>query len=211
MFGLFKRTKIKKWELDLLREVLNKLDIDGSKDLLNQIDSNLIRGVLTNISDIKGYVAFTYNFEIVKKFENLKEKDYKIENVLVFDELSASFLDYTIYVSTGTISGYAINSNRKIKINPKNVRCLNAKKTYINNIDYDNLKKILTSNEIELINSSEVYLIEVNNKEFYKIKDIGDGDFIGIDKDKEMYKITHNPLEIKKIEGSLENIINTIW
>lgn len=107
MFGLFKRAKIQDWELQLIKNVITNLP-DEYSDLIAQINEGLLRGVLTEISDIPGYISFKFNPTVLRKYEREYERDFKLTNIQVYDMLSSGFLDYEVYVSCGIINGYAI-------------------------------------------------------------------------------------------------------
>ncbi|MDD7886038.1 hypothetical protein [Flavivirga sp. 57AJ16] len=193
MFGLFKRIKIKDWEIELLKLVLSEIN---EKELLEQVNNNLLKGVLTNVSDIPGYVAFTYNPEVLKRYDNLEAHNYRITNIKVFDKKGTAY-NYTIYVSTGTINGYAIVPPKKgVSLNLDRTDTNNVKIIKSDNEDFKELSKFLNANEKELINPSEVYKVSLSNKEYYNILNLEDGDFIAVDKEKNIYKITHDPYEI---------------
>lgn len=51
-------------------------------------------------------------------------------------------------------------------------------------------------------------MISVINFEIYSLKNIGVGDFIGIDTNNNLYKVTHDPLDIQKLDRT--ELINFI-
>lgn len=206
MFGLFRRTKLKTWEINLLLKVLKSLPDNHSK-LVSQIEDGLLRGVLVDVSDIPGYVAFTYNSGVVKRYEDKNDPGYQIVGIQVYDIYSSSFRDYVIYVSNGMINGYSIDKNGKLKIDINNIQTSKGRKVLRDSSINEFLSNILTVDEKVLIDWSKVYPLELDNKTFYNIKDLEDGDFIGIDTKKKLYKISHDPLEIKQLDGSLEMIL----
>ncbi len=208
MFGLFKRSKIENWETDLLRNVIIKLPSDYSI-LLNQITDGLFRGVLVDVGDIPGYVAFTFHSEVLKKYDREKEQDFKLTNIKVYDNKSMDFVPYEIYVSSGTISGYSLGSNKKVKsIDITKVDVSGFKKEFIGESDYNRIIHLLNEDEKNLLNHSEVYSIFVSDKEYFHIKDLEDGDFIGMDANKVIYRIAHDPLEALVINKKLSEILN---
>lgn len=82
--------------------------------LTAQITDGLFRGILLGGSDIPGYVAFTYNTEVLKKYDKVGEVNYKLTNIKVYDNKSSSLLMYEIYVSSGTISGYSLGVRKSM-------------------------------------------------------------------------------------------------
>ena len=205
MLGLFKRTKIESWEIELLRTVIKQLP-SQCINLINQIDDKLLKSVLLNKSDIAGYVAFTYNWDILKKYDKPNEYDYKFTNINIFDIKSFNYVQYEIYVSSGTISGYSLGKINKNNIDFSKIDISNLKKVLLGNIDYNRILPKLNDEEIKIMNPSAIYLVFVNNKEYFHIKDLEDGNFIGIDENKVVYLITHDPIEIKMLNKNIVEI-----
>lgn len=206
MFGLFKRTKIESWEIAVLVNVLQKMPPTFHMHI-NYINEGLFNRVLIGFSDIPGYVGFSYHPEIYEKFYQPDDRDYRIEGILVFDTVSKKYLDYTIYFSYGVINGYSISGAGKFKIDPEKIDPANMELKLWDNADFNRLEKVLTPNEIDLINPSDVYLIVLEGKEYFHLTAIEDGDFYAMDEEKKLYKITHDPYQIEKIDISLADLL----
>jgi hypothetical protein len=208
MFGLFKRTKIETWEIILLKNVIKKLSTDYFT-LEKQIDDGLLRGVLIGLSDIPGYVGFTYNSKIYKRFEHKKEKPYKITGIKVFDKKSKEKLNYSIYVSAGALAGYSITGAKKFDLDVDSIEIEEIRKEHLYNKDYNKIEPFLSVEERKLLDEMDVYEVILDGLVYYHIRDMEDGDFIGIDYEKNVYKITHDPFQIKKIDRKLIDILRS--
>jgi hypothetical protein len=206
MLRLFRRTKIESWELELLKATIAKLLGDYSV-LSSQIDDGLLRGVLLDASDIPGYVAFAFQPDVLKKYDRENEPDFKIKGIKVYDMKSSGFLDYEIYVCSGTISGYALSGNKNRKIDTGRVDVSKMRKEFIRSKDYHRILPFLTSEEQKLLNPGEVYSVFVGDREFFHVKDLEDGDFIGIDKKKMVYRITHDPVTVTLLDSAIPDIV----
>lgn len=206
MLSLFKRTKVEFWEIELMVNVLKKLP-DEFHLCITHINEGLFRGVLIGLSDIPGYIGFTYNPEIYEKFQQPDGKNFRLEGITVFDIISNEYLYYTIYFSYGVINGYSITGAKKIKIDIQKIDVSNFKLKYRENIDFDRLKNFLTSEELKLINPNDVYVVSLEDKEYFHLMDIEDGDFYGMDLNKNLYKITHDPYNIEKMDISLSDLM----
>jgi len=207
MFTLFKRTKIEKWEIDLLRNIFDSLPNDLCELFLDQINNRLHRGVLIGLSDIPGYVSLTFNPQIYKIYYNKNGRNFKYTNIKVFDTVSERFVDFEIYFSSGVVNGYRIVNNQKVKFDVHKIDTSVLKKVYLDNKDYDRISKVLTSDEKKKINPTEVFLVTLDKKDYYHLKDLEDGDFIAIDTKREVYKVTHDPFEILPINLDLIDIL----
>jgi len=206
MFGLFKRTKIENWEIGLLKNVIIKLPFEYSS-LINQVDDGLFRRVLVDTSDIPGYVAFTFHSNILKKYDRENERDFKLTNIKVYDNKSLSFVPYEVYVSSGTISGYSLVGCKGHNVDVRKVDVSGFKKEFIDESDYNRIMHVLNEEEKKLLNPSEVYSILIADKEYFHLKDLEDGDFIGVDENRVIYKITHDPLEEVVINKKLSEVL----
>lgn len=206
MFGLFKRTKIANWEIELLKNTIKRLP-PVYNYLEAQINDGLLKGVLIGVSDLPGYVAFTYNPDLVEQFERKKEKGYTLTGIKVYDKRSRTYLNYSIHISTGTINGYSITGATKFTIDLDNIDISNLKKVYRANIDYKKIEPYLSVEEQEIVIPDEVYEVILNGKAYFHIKELEDGDFIGMDYEKNIYEISHDPLEIKHLNLSLFEVL----
>lgn len=207
MFGLFKRTKVENWETELLRNAIAKLPEEYSS-LINQIIDGLFRGVLVNVSDIPGYIAFTFHSDVLKKYDEKSEQDYKLTNIKVYDTKSSSFLSYEIYVLSGTISGYSLGGSKKHDVDLSKIEVSDFKKEFIGESDYNRIVSMLDEEEKKFLSPSEVYSIFIDDKEYFHLKDLEDGNFIGMDNKKVVYKITHDPMEINRLDKGLLEILD---
>ena len=198
MFGLFKRTKIQEWEIQLLRNVILKLPKEYLS-LMNQINDGLFRGVLVDISDIPGYVCFTFHSNLIKKYDRAQERDFKLTNIKVYDRKSCDFLNYEIYISSGTINGYSLEGKNRRNIDVEKVDVSKFMRVFIGESDYNRIINIFNKEEKAFLNPSQIYSVHINDKEYYHIKELGDGDFVGMDHNNNIYKITHDPLELSLI------------
>lgn len=206
MFRLFKRTKIESWEIELLCNTIEKLPNDYS-DLVSQIEDGLFRGVLLDASNIAGYVAFTFNHDILRKYENRGDKDYKLTDIKVYDIMTMVSLPYEIYVSSGTICGYSLGGGKKRNIDVNNIDVSMYRKELVGESGYDRINALLDDVEKEVVSPSEVYSVFVSGKEYFHLKDLEDGDFIGMDAKKVIYKITHDPMVVQRIDQTLIEIL----
>ena len=211
MFGLFKRKRkvrdIEDWELFLMYNTLEKLP-DEFKTLKVQIEEELFAYATTGASSFDpDFVGFGFS-DSIGEYENRRAREYEITNIKVLDINSNKRLDYSINVCSGVISGYSLKGAENPTIDISDIDVSAYEKRYYDNPDYDKLEKILSPAEISLINASEVHEVSLDGKVYFHIKDLEDGDFIGIDSEKIIYKITHDPYEITPLRESLETVLN---
>ena len=68
------------------------------------------------------------------------------------------------------------------------------------------VKTLLSPDDQKLINWSSAFEVEINGKQFYHLRDLNDGDFIGMDADGLFYEIHHDPLEVIGLDGNLSEV-----
>lgn len=205
MFNFFKRTKILPWEIELLKNIIKKLPKEYDY-LFRQIDQNLFNGVLIGLSEIPGYVGFSFNPQVHDNFYDKNGRNYKLTGIKVFNKKSNSFLDVNIYIVFGMINGYSIEGKFDIDVN--NIEINNFRKEMIDNSDFEKIANIFNDAELKVINPSEIYEVELNGISYYHIKDLEDGNFIGIDEKKNIYKIIHDPFKIIPVSENLLQLLN---
>jgi hypothetical protein len=120
MLGILKTTRIRNWEMLLLKNALKQLPAEFKK-LEEQVDAGLLKDVLTGPGGPDYFTAFTYNRRVLARFKNQAGGDYKITGIKVFDKNSSSQLLYTFYVSSGIINGYSIKGADKYSLDVESV------------------------------------------------------------------------------------------
>lgn len=128
---------------------------------------------------------------------------------MVRDLYSGELLEVSIYIAYGIINGYSVdNSSSKYKFDASEVDVSFVKKFIIG--DRINLKilSFLTDEEKKFVNVNDIYATTINGKDYYHLKELEDGDFIGIDEFGGIYKVVHDPFEISLVRrGELLEIV----
>jgi len=127
--------------------------------------------------------------------------------VKVFDLDLTAYIEVKIDIAYGLLIGYSTPEKQKINPDISSVEVDNFYISHFENNDFKNLSSILEKCEIKLLNASDVYEISLKGRKLYHLKDLDDGDFIGMDMDKKIYKITHDPFEIIELDGTLAEVI----
>lgn len=201
MFSFFKKNKgILPEELGMLSRVFLKLPKEYDF-LREQFQAGMLQGAMRGAKHIENYVGFGYNPTISKKFIDERGSYFRIKGIILSN--GSENCELSIYVSLGLLMGYSMSKKNDNLSSFTIINVENLKREFFQNEDYEKIKKIFSGREKELVNSSEVYEVILEKKSYYHIKDIGDGDFIGINSKKEIFRITHDPFCIEKLEGTL--------
>jgi len=207
MFNLFKK---KSTALDVQVKLMMRMcaafPIRGV-DLAGQISVGIIIGVKILNKPFANYNKFSLDSGLLNRYEDKKGRSFLVRGILVYDLSRDSFEEVILVVGYGILLGYSTPA--AILINPDVARIdvRSAHIQYFETDDLDKLKEILSEEELQLINPADVYEMELKGKTFYHLHDLGDGDFLAVDREKNVFKITHDPYEIKKIEESLTHYL----
>ena len=205
MFRLFRRSKVERWELDVLVNVFTLLS-DGYISYRRQVEGGLLTGVFFNSKIRPNHVQFFYDGKIARQYENKKCGIFALKGIKVFDIKTGSYIDFEIYLAEGLVTGYSTPHNNTFELDTKRTDIFAVKKIFSRNSDFLEIRKLLTTFEMGLLNKDDVYELNVNGNLYYHLWDLDDGDFIGIDSNKSVYKITHDPLQAELINESLANV-----
>jgi hypothetical protein len=205
MLGLFKRTKVKKWETDLLVKVFSLLPEEFAH-YKEQVNVGILKGVFFLDSPYPNYVGFSFNPTISKKFEIRNGRYFRLRGIEVYDKKKLGWCEFVIYLSHGVVCGYATHSKNFLPDVSK-INLHNFKKEYLDEEYAKEIVGLFSESDFDLVNPADVYEVFLNGKTYYHVKDIGDGDFIGVDAEKNVYKVTHDPFEITLLEGDLSQTL----
>jgi hypothetical protein len=201
--SLSKRSKVENWEIDLL---INSFDLLPNEyvSFKQQLEEGLVAGVILSDTPLANYVNFTFNPKVSRKYENESDRFFRITGLEFYDE-RLGWKNFEVYFTHGLICGYRISNGLRSAPNVSKINAQHFQKEYLDNYSIGIMKSILSPGEMKLINSSDFYEVELQGKKYYHVKDLEDGDFIGIDREKNVYKFTHDPFEITYLEGDIES------
>ncbi|SEW52356.1 hypothetical protein [Chitinophaga arvensicola] len=206
MFNLFKRSKVEDWEKQMLLNIFSDLSSDLSY-LKSQIKDGILKSVSFNTKVIPNYVGFRYNPEVIGKYRDENKKSYILKGAKVYDKLSRSYLDVDIYVLAGTVAGYATLVSSNVNLDVSNYKVSDLSCIPFGANDYDRISHLLSKEARKKINPDNVYEVELDGEKYFHVKELPDGDFIGIDLNGKVYKFSHDPYEICEINKALEFVL----
>ena len=166
MFGLFKRSKIKNWEILLLRNTLKQLPFKLDK-LEEQVNAGLLTGVVINTNNAPG-VSFKCNPKIFSQYYTSDAGNYKITGIKVYDKKSRSQLLYTIYINGGIINGYSIMGADKYLLDTESVDTSWSIQIFKEE-KMSAISRISDPSNTLLIDVSKIYEIVIGDKIYYHL------------------------------------------
>jgi hypothetical protein len=204
MFKLFKKDDSAfRRQVELVSKIFSLLPVK----FLN-IKEQLNEGILTGFKkENPNYTKFSLRTDVLNKYEDKKGDCFEIKGIKVFDKNLQAFTEINLEVTYGIFIGYSTPGVKEINPDIDKIDTRNHWVKSFENNEFKNLKNILSEEELQMINPNDVYELELDGQTYYHLKDIEDGDFIGIDKAKKIFKITHDPYNIIEIREKLSDII----
>ena len=209
MFNLFfkkkSRSQLNDWEVDLMLNTFKLLGSDYKK-FEEQISKGIIKSVRL-YKQFPNYLSFGLNVKLLNEYEKKLESYFEIRGLSVFDTTSKSFIPFSIECDNGLILGYSMVKPINFIPDLNKINVTNHIKIQKGEDEFNKINFLFSKEELALINPSEVYELDLKGKTYYHLKDIEDGDFLGIDIHKNIYKITHDPFEINLQKNELVNLL----
>ncbi|MBL0745649.1 hypothetical protein [Chryseolinea lacunae] len=213
MFGLFKKKKAENTsdylsDVALLKQIFSAMGSNFAK-FHQQLEAGLIVGSKKRDTPVPGYVSFAYNTDVLNRFEDKKGRNLAIRGIKVFEATANAYVEIQINVGYGIVMGFFPKLHPLTSPVLDNVQVDRFTIHYPGEDNFNPAKALLSKEDAQLINPSDVYELELNGKKYYHLADLenGDGDFVGIDDQKNLYRITHDPFEITVVNGSLAEIL----
>lgn len=194
--------------VDLLMCSLSKLPQEKYGRFVNQIEKGLLkyqRDSDVNHQVFRNYVYFTYDSKISRIFFDPGGRFSRVHDIVFADKNGTSSSKFAIYFSHGLVCGYAFERDRDFDADLGTVDVSQASFEYLDEED-PNIRKLLSAADEHLVNWSDVYEIDLAGQTIYHLRDIGDGDFVGMDQNGTFLRVTHDPPEVHLLEGTLEEI-----
>ncbi|WP_156305447.1 hypothetical protein [Sphingobacterium endophyticum] len=186
----------------MIEKVIEKLPVEFVY-LQKQIKERIIRGSIPDPTFIPQFVRFLYHHDVFKKYNDENLRHYKITGIKVSDLITGSIFCYSIYVIGGVLNGYTLEGTKNKKIILGEIDILQFKIDYLYEDNLDPIKELVDESILNLITPSEVYLIELECVNYFHLRDLEDGDFLGIDDKGNFYVFKHDPLGINLIEKEI--------
>jgi hypothetical protein len=207
MFGLFKKTswKIEGKSLDFFKQVFIQLPKE-----FHFLKTGLDNGVYIRFSVNRSMKKDNYSISFDSLQSDklmLKKKNFELNNINILEDKKIYPLNLTIY--DGLWIGFEINKNI-FDFNKFEVDLSSLTKSEINspsNAKIDGLMSGLNSDKLDLTSYN---VLDVGGEKYFIIKDIEDGNYIGIDINGNVFGLIHAPYKIELINKSLVQFVNDV-
>lgn len=213
MFNIFKKKRnknIQEWEYEVLKFIVEKLPSKYSF-LKNQVNSNFILDSVPNEILGQGWKRVICDQNLYNLYKNSKV-NYKLIGIEVFNLEIMEYQDVELDLYEGVLIGYKIEKEIP-QFDIDKIKVENIEEKEYQNSDKEELEDILGNIEESVFSQLDIidtFKIEIKEGEFYVIKDLGDGNYLSIDRKGSVYGMIHDPYEIEKIYDRKETFFHDL-
>ena len=202
MLKIFSKKKmIQTEDYAFLRAVVIRLPEKYSY-LKEQVSTDFILDKEPNELGEKGTFTLTLNAELEAKYSNSSFPNlFIIKDIGVWNKRKESNEFIELHILEGMLAGFRVIAKYSdLDINKIDISHIKEKQ--FKNEDKEALKNIIgkvDSEILSIINIESTFKIEIPEGEFYTIKELGDGNYLGMNKNGVVYGLIHDPYEVEKI------------
>lgn len=207
MFGIFRKTswKIEGKAFDFFQQVFTSLPTD-----FQFLIDGLKKGLYIRYSENHSFKENTYHvgFDPLQSDKFMtKGKQFELENIIIEQDGKSYILNLTIH--EGLFAGFEFPKNIKefTNFHVDISSMIKSKSLFSADPKIEKLVRGLISEQLDLTNLSE---IEIDEKIYYQIKDLEDGNYIAIDNKGRVFGLLHDPYKIELINKTVRQFVDDI-
>lgn len=216
MIGFFKRRKFKKDVQRLENELIATLS-NYFPDLAENHKHWTLSTTMVLDQDEKiiQLLHMTSDIDYHEKNRARHRKNFKIKGVEIFDKRINKPVQLQLTVHGNLIQHIYLPFEKDIskEFDLTNIKAndLQTEIFEVDNPDEKTLRKILnglTDNQLRLLEIEDTFEIDLDNKFYYTIFDMEDGNYIAVDKKGKVYRLIHDHEQsVKKIAENVETLL----
>ncbi|MBL7851939.1 MAG: hypothetical protein JNN04_13640 [Cyclobacteriaceae bacterium] len=201
MLDLFNRRKKLEEEARFLGAILEKLPHEDPR-LRTQLEAGIIRGIRSN----RGHKEFCHDRKVARQFESTESSSYSIEGIRVRDQLTSDVVTVEVHIAFGLVAGYSVRSRNFVPdLSVIDVSAVRRK--FRINSTFEFVKRKLECSEWSVLDPDDVYRVTVGGYSVVHLVDVGHGDFLAMDHQGTLLLVTHDPVEMMKLDLKLADAI----
>lgn len=198
MFSFFR----KKPKLDIPNVIKELVKTLPSKydSIIKQIEEGIVIGFFI---EEDAYIKFKLDPSVISRFEDPIGRYYSISGFqLEWDDGSRTC--FAIRIGYGLVLGIELSDRSVIFKYQNQTRIIltSLRITYFDSLE----NTFLSPSEAKIFSPNDLYEVEIQGIHLLHLRDLDDGDFVAIDKEKSIYKVTHSPVKLVPLHILLENI-----
>ena len=168
--------------------------------VIKQIEEGIVIGFFIEEDT---YVKFKLDPSVISRFEDPMGRYYSISGFqLEWDDGSRTCS--AIRMGYWLVLGIELSDRSAIFKHQDQPRIIltSLRITYFDSLE----NTFLSPSEAKIFSPNDVYEVEIQGIHLLHLRDLDDGDFVAIDKEKSIYKVTHSPVKLVPLHISLENV-----
>lgn len=210
MFSFFKKkSKLTQDDLNFLQKVVEVLPTKYQY-LKPQVTEDFMLNKKPNEIGEKGDYCLVLDANLEKKFTNEDlPRFFILKGVEVWNKKLNEYETVELHIIQGVIFGFKLVAKSQ-DLDLSDIQIKNISEKHFENKDVNELKEILGdfSNEVKnQIDIEDSFKIEIPEGIFFTIKNIGDGNYLAINKLREVYALIHDPYQISLIHKDLATFV----
>ena len=151
-------------------------------------------------------MMYGYSNDFQKKYKNEREKHFNLSGVFIKHKNKSEYVEIPLTFVHGNLQHIIVENPTKFyknyDFNSIELRNLKADYFKIQNPDRKTTERILKSLskvQMELLEIDDTFEIEFDEKLYYTILDMEDGNYIAVDKKGKVYRLNHDHEEMVKL------------
>ncbi len=200
----FKTSKkdIRQFQLKLAKKLPS--EFSAYKNIVNEPTSYYSIVFSSNPEGIT--VMYGYSKDFYKNYKSEQEKHFNLSGVFLKRKKSSEYVEIPLTFAHGNLQHIIVDNPSKFRknydFNSIAIRNLKAEYIKVQKTDQkttENILKSLSKEQIELLELDSTFEIEFDEKLFYTILDMEDGNYIAVDKKGKVYRLNHDHEEMVRL------------
>ena len=202
MFRIFGKKKlIRDHDYEFLKAVVNVLPKRYSY-LVDQVSKEFILDKKVNDLGEKGTYTFILNAELESKYGNRSFPQlFIVRDIGVWNKVNNKFEQIELHILEGMLAGFKVSS-KYADLDLKKIDTSQVKEKHFKDEDRIKLKTMIgevPESVLSQLDIESTFKIELEEGDFYVLKDLKDGNYIAINGDGVVYGMIHDPYEIETL------------
>ncbi len=207
MFNIFKKNTIQHEDFTFLKVVTEKLP-NKYNYLREQVSNEFILGKKTNTLGDQWTYVLILNANLEKQFSNPKlPQFFIIKDIGILNKKSNNIELIELHILEGMLAGFRVEAKYG-DLDYSKIDVSRVKEKHFREDDKEDLVKIL--GDINDFDINETFKIEIPEGVFYVFKNIGNGNYLSVDKDGHVYGMFYDPYMIEKIFDTPSDYLNAV-
>ncbi|WP_421938453.1 hypothetical protein [Pedobacter sp.] len=213
MFGFLKnKSKISRDDLIFLDKIVGQLPTKYEY-LLHQINAEFLIGKEPNILGKGKTYTILLNANLEHQYVNHELPNLIIiKDILVWNKITDKNEIVELHIVQGMLAGYRLDCDSRV-LDLDRISMSHVKEKNFLNKEKHNVDKLFINTDPEVLARLDIentFKISIHDKDYFVIKDLGDGNYISVDNLGKVYGMIHDPYEIDALFESIEGFVSEL-